>query len=231
MNNNPQRTRFESGLVDESVNFVGQQLTLDRRADGFNPLTKLDGIGKRRHGKPQLRIDEARKWLTEAKKLANFGEPGAVAAMVSLLMGLRCSEIVERVVRDLDDEGRLLWIPETKTEAGRRKLAVPPMLQPYLVALTEAKLPGARLFGYHTREWPRHWVKRICNKAHVPEVTAHGMRGLHSSLALAAGTSSHVVAACLGHESIATTLQSYADPSAVSHGKQQVVLHVLEGGK
>jgi integrase len=63
------------------------------------------------------------------------------------------------------------------------------------------------------------------------EVTAHGMRGLHSSLALAAGTSSHIVAASLGHESIATTLQSYADPSAVSDGKQQVVLHVLEGGK
>ena len=62
-------------------------------------------------------------------------------------------------------------------------------------------------------------------------VTAHGMRGLHSSLALAAGTSSHVVAASLGHESIKTTLESYADPDAVRRGQQRAALTLLEGGK
>jgi hypothetical protein len=35
------------------------------------------------------------------------------------------------VVRDLDDEGRLLWIPETKTEAGKRTLPVPEVLNPH----------------------------------------------------------------------------------------------------
>ena len=55
-----------------------------------------------------------------------------MAAMMSLLMGMRASEIVSRIVRDLDDEGRLLWIPETKTEAGKRTLPVPEVLQPYL---------------------------------------------------------------------------------------------------
>jgi hypothetical protein len=31
-----------------------------------------------------------------------------VATMMSLVMGMRASETVSRVVRDLDDEGRLL---------------------------------------------------------------------------------------------------------------------------
>ena len=64
----------------------------------------------------------------------------------------------------------------------------------------------------------------------VPVVTAHSMRGLHSTLALQAGTSSHVVAASLGHESITTTLQSYADPAAVGQAKQRAALTVLQGG-
>jgi type IV secretion system protein VirB4 len=34
------------------------------------------------------------------------------------------------VVRDLDDEGQLLWIPDSKTWAGTRKLQVPEFLQP-----------------------------------------------------------------------------------------------------
>ncbi len=65
----------------------------------------------------------------------------------------------------------------------------------------------------------------------MPKVTAHGMGGLHSSLALAAGTSGHVVATSLGHESIKTTMESSADPAAVGAGKQRAMLQMLEGGK
>ena len=43
-------------------------------------------------------------------ELADVGDEGAVAAMMALVMGMRASEIVSRVVRDLDDDGRLLWI-------------------------------------------------------------------------------------------------------------------------
>src|SRR6185437_12341963 len=78
-----------------------------------NPLEGVEGTGKRRHGKPQLRIDEARRWQVKAAQLADEGEAGAVAALVTLVMGLRAGEVVSRVVRDLDDEGRLLWIPDS----------------------------------------------------------------------------------------------------------------------
>ncbi len=196
-----------------------------------NPLEGTEGKGKRRHGKPQLRIDEARKWMAKAVELADAGEAGAVAAMVALLLGMRASEIVSRVVRDLDDEGRMLWIPDSKTEAGKRTLRVPEVLRPYLQALAEAKGPGRLLFGEHWRDWPREWVQRICKAAGVPVVSAHSMRGLHSTLAMEAGVTGAVVASSLGHESVSTTITSYAKADAVSAAQQGRTLAVLEGGR
>jgi integrase len=77
---------------------------------------------------PQLRISEARAWMRVATKLADRGESGGVAAMMALLMGMRCSEIVRSVARDVDDRGQLLWIPLSKTEAGKRVLEIPPLV-------------------------------------------------------------------------------------------------------
>lgn len=196
-----------------------------------SPAEGIEGKGKRRHGKPQLRIDEARLWMAKATELAETGETGAVAAMMALLLGMRASEIVTRVVRDLDDGGRLLWIPETKTEAGRRTLRVPEVLRPYLQALAEGKSREARLFGLHWRDWPREWVERICAAAGVPKVSAHSMRGLHSTLAMEAGVTGAVVAASLGHEDVSTTTQSYAKPEAVATARQARALTVLAGGR
>jgi hypothetical protein len=53
-----------------------------------NPLEEVTGVGRRRHGKAQLRIDEARRWQAKALQFADHGEEGAVAAMMSLLMGM-----------------------------------------------------------------------------------------------------------------------------------------------
>lgn len=38
-------------------------------------------------------------------------EVGAIASMMALLMGLRTSEILRCMARDVDDRERLLWIP------------------------------------------------------------------------------------------------------------------------
>jgi len=194
-----------------------------------NPLAGVEGIGKRRHGKEQPTVDEARKWYAAAMKLADEGEDGAVAALVTLLMGFRCSEVVSRQVRDLDDNGRLLRVPRTKTEKGRRIQEIPAVLRPYLLELAEGKKAHDLLFGYHDRAWPRKWVQRICAKSGVTRVTAHGMRGAHSTLATAHGITAHVVAAALGHASSATTLQSYVKPDAVANARQEKALAALEG--
>jgi integrase len=222
--------------VDSHRNILAEARTFLKWCTGkgylrANPLEGVHGTGRRRHGKPQLRIDEARKWQAKALQLADDGEAGAVAALVTLVMGLRAGEVVSRVVRDLDDGGQLIWIPDSKTEAGKRTLQVPEVLRSHLLGLAEGKKSEELLFGYHDRNWPRKWVARICKAAGVPRVTAHGMRGLHGTLAVETGISAHAVAAALGHESVTTTLQSYAKAGAGAAARQEKVLTVLAGGK
>jgi integrase len=207
-----------------------------------NPLESVEGKGKRRHGKEQLRVTEAQAWLDKALELAPT-EVGATAAMLALLMNLRASEIVERVARDVDDGGRLLWVPASKTEAGRRTQWVPDILQPLLLPLAEGKGADDYLFpgrynawgryrtGHRDRGWVRSWVRRICELAGVPKVTAHGMRGTHASLAIEHGSTGAVVAAALGHEKPSTTYRSYAKRESVDGARQSKVLAVLAGGK
>lgn len=192
-----------------------------------SPLDGIEGVGRRNRGKSQLRIDEARRWLATAHQLAAKGEVGAVAAMMTLLMGMRSGEVVSRVVRDLDDAGRLLWIPDAKTEAGKRTVKVPAELQGYLRTLTRDKLPLASLFGQHWRDWPRHWVAKICKQAGVPKVCAHSMRGLHATLAIQAGASPDIVAKSLGHESATMTLSAYAAPGSAEAANSDRVQALL----
>lgn len=192
----------------------------------LNPAERIRPVGKRQHGKPQLRVDEARAWMRAAKELADAGKPGAIAAMMALLMGMRCSEIVRCVARDVDDGGRLLWIPVSKTRSGKRVLEIPPGLRRRLVSLAKGRPPLSRLFPYK-RAWVYRWVRRICARAGTPTVCAHAMRGLHSTLAIDAGMTPNVVAFALGHKSPRATLQSYADPNAVARAKQRRVVAVL----
>lgn len=203
---------------------------VSRRWIARNPVEGIEGKGKRRHGKPQLRIDEARRWMATATALADAGDTGATAAMMALLLGMRASEIVSSVVRDLDDDGRLLLIPDSKTDAGRRTLRVPEALRGRLKALAHGRAPDAPLLGaQHWRDFVRRAVRQICHAAKVPIVSAHSMRGLHSTLAMEAGVTGAIVAASLGHESVSTTMQSYAKPEAVAAAQQAKVLSILEG--
>ena len=194
-----------------------------------NPLAQIEGMGRRRRGKPQLRHDEAKAWLRKAQELADGAQPGAVAAMMSLLLGLRCGEIVNREVRDLDHGGSVLWIPDSKTEAGRRMVKVPDTLKRYLLNLSRNKQPHDRLFGKHDRDWPRHWVKKLCRLARVPEVCAHSMRGLHATLAIEAGASPDVVARSLGHESASMTLSAYAAPGSAKAATASRIQELFAG--
>ncbi|MBZ0234870.1 MAG: tyrosine-type recombinase/integrase [Deltaproteobacteria bacterium] len=192
----------------------------------LNPADRILAVGKRQHGKPQLRIDEARSWMRVAKQLANEGFTGAVASMMALLMGMRTSEILHCVARDVDDHGRLLWIPASKTRSGRRVLEIPPVLRPFLLRLAADRRPLERLFP-HRREWLYQWVHRICDRAGTPLICTHSLRGLHATLAIDAGITPPAVASALGHASVRATLVSYADASTVAHARQRRVVATL----
>jgi integrase len=45
---------------------------------------------------------------------------------MALLMGLRANEVTNRKCRDVDDDGRVLWIDRAKTRKGARTLEIRP---------------------------------------------------------------------------------------------------------
>jgi len=203
---------------------------------GLNPFKDITPVGKVKAGKPQLRIEEARRftetallWFEERNK------PLAVGALLALTMGLRTSEVLDRVVRDLDDSARYLWIDEGKTKSARRHLEVPSVLSPYLLRLAEGKRPDELLFGVstltgrrRTRQSMYRTVRTICAKAGVPLVCTNSLRGLWATLAVQSGAVSHAVAASLGHQSFAMTQKHYAQPAAVSNAATARVLDRLD---
>ena len=225
--------RGQAMSVDSARNTLAEAKTflswaVSRGWARANALADVRGIGKRRRGKPQLTVDEARSWMATGMEMAESGEGGAVAALMALLMGMRASEIADRIVRNLDDDGRLLWITDAKTQAGVRRLQVPAQLQPLLKRLAVGKQPGDRLFGPKaTRYTVLRYVHRICKAAGVPVVPPHGLRGTHASLAMSAGATGDLVAAALGHESFTTTERHYARPEAIAAAQQSGALREL----
>jgi integrase len=212
---------------------------------GPNPAAGVKGIGRRRpRGKSlgksgaELRVKQARVWFRTALALARQCDEGATAALVALLLGMRASEIVGRRVGDLDEDeapGDLLWIPCSKTPAGRRTLEVPAVLRPLLVECAEDKAPEQYLFERedgqaHWRDWIIDQVHRICDLAKVPRVTAHALRGLLATLTAERGMAGHLIAATLGHEDERVTFAAYARPGAAAAGVNRRGLVVLEGG-
>ena len=215
--------------VDTHRNALAQVKTFARWcvAKGWikrSPVDEIEGMGRRQRGKEQLRIDEARRWAAAARRFAEQGSDGAVAALMALTMGMRSSEIVSRQVRDLDDAGTVIWIPDAKTPAGRRRLRVSGMVSDLLAARAEGRKPTDRLLSVTRRETVRKWVRRICAAAGVPMVTTHGLRGLCGSLNTEVVAD---VARMLGHSSSRVTLMHYVDPSALQSGRTMTMDHLL----
>lgn len=194
---------------------------------GGEPFAGLEATGPRARGKKQLRIDEARRFVETA--LGEGSEAGLAAAM-ALLMGLRASEVTGRVVRDLDDDGRALVVEQAKTRVGDRRLEVPAVLRPRLLALAAGRRGDQRLFGAVDRHWLGYHVRRLCGVAAVPEVCPHALRGTQASIAAGAVPVEHVAQA-LGQTGPAVTRRHYLAAGAEQDGRQRAALRVLQGGR
>lgn len=200
-----------------------------------NALEGVEGQGRRKRGKEGLYTGEARKLYRWCLWRGGRGDLGAVAVLMELVLGMRAMEICTRRVRDVD--GDLLWIPSSKTKAGRRTLEVPERLAALLQRLAKGRDPEEYLFpadsraGLHTKDWPRAQTKRLCASAKVPIVCAHALRGTHASIAREMGVAGRLVAETLGHESEAMHEAAYARPEAVEAGRTRRALVVLEGGR
>ncbi len=206
-----------------------------------NPAAGVKGLGRRNTRKPQLRRKEAQAYHAKCWELENNGgHDGAFACLIDMYMGLRAGcELAVIRVRDLDDYEEpcdTLWVPDSKSEAGRRTLEVPEELRPGLVARTEGRDGDEFLFpakrgatGHHWRDWVTECSKDICKLAGVPYITSHGLRGLLATIGRRSGKVD--LSEYLGHEEDRTTNNSYAARGSVQVGVRRKGLKVLAGGK
>ena len=195
---------------------------ISRRYVAQNPFAEVSPIGRPKRGKQQLRIDEARKLVSVAIERAKTLDAGSTAILMQIFLGLRPTESLVRVVRDLDDEGRILWVPFGKTNNAKRRLQVPDPLRDILLLHAKDKPTDAPLLGpvgdpFHTRDIIRYRLKLLCQQLGLPTVCPHSLRGLNATLALDAGATAQHVAAALGHASFTTTARHYADASSVAN--------------
>lgn len=205
--------------------------TVDAGHRRENPFARVMPVGRVNVGKTQLRLDEARRFVAAALTMYELrGNALAVGAVAALLLGLRASEVLNRVARDVDDGGKILWVDHGKTRSARRHLEVPEPLRPYLLRLAADLGPEDWLFGAnprgatHLRQNLLNAVHRICAAARVPRVCTHSLRGLYATLAVQSGAVSHMVAASLGHASFQITARHYAQPSAIDNATTARVL-------
>lgn len=208
---------------------------ISRRYVQTNPFADVRPIGRPRRGKQQLRIDEARKLVSAAMERAKTLDAGCTAILMQVFLGLRPTEALVRVVRDLDDQGRILWVPFGKTSNAKRRLQIPDTLRDILLAHAKDKPADAPLLGppgepLHTRDTIRYKLKGLCEQLGLPRVCPHSLRGLSATLALDAGATAHHVAAALGHASFATTARHYADASSVANAGLRRVADLLGAG-
>lgn len=236
--------RVKSCAVDTQRNELNQCKTFFRwivkqKILKDNPALEIEPQGKRKTGKDQLRIDEARRWMEVAATRANGGDKGAVAAMISLYIGARANEIVSRRVRDIDDNCRLFWIPSSKTESGKRIVEVNEFLQPFLKMLIEGKKSWDYLFptehnskkGHVWESYVNRNVQSICDEAGVQKVCAHSMRGLHATLAEEYGVTGHAIAKSIGHVNIGVTHNHYTAKGTVENMRaKKAALRLVENG-
>ena len=205
-----------------------------------NPADGLERQGRPNKGKLQLRTSEAEKFAGHCLELAAGGDPGALAALMGLYLGMRPGEVLARVARDVDAyaDGVRLWIDQGKTENAQRWLEVPEPLAALLQRQVEGLEPLAPLFPGkapgvsldHRLRWLRRRLEKLCDGAGVPRVCPHALRGTHSTLARAGGASGQVVAAQLGHGSERITEQHYLAPGTKRRAEQKG-FKLVAGGK
>lgn len=206
---------------------------IDGKLVSSNPWASVRPVGRVNKGKEQLRLDEARK-LVDCCLEHVMRDDGALAVLLALVLGLRSSEITQRVVRDVDEGGRRLVVERAKTKAGDRAPEIPDFLQDAVRARTwnrgpaELLLPEVAHCSRSPHQWLARQVRRYCDLAGVPRVCPHALRGGWASAAYAAGLAPHVVAAAMGHASATVTEAHYATKASIEDGERARRLRLLK---
>lgn len=200
-----------------------------------NPFLHVEPIGRVNTGKPQPRETDAKTLDTLLFKRAEDGDEGALALLVQLYLGTRPSEVLALTVGCCESSCTRIYVPGTKTKNARRKLELYAPVAALVARHCEGRPIGERLFAANlpsqpSANWMYKRLHRFCDEASIPRICPHALRGLHSSLALAAGATTHNVAQALGHASFSTTARHYATPESVANGRAKNFAAALHSG-
>lgn len=201
-----------------------------------NPFADVEPIGKRVHGADKVRLTINESRTLEAWCLAHPSDQGAALTLGYLYLGARNTELAQRDVRDLDDNGRVLSIRKSKSSSGRRALAIPDGLREMLLARCAGRPADAPIFVNALGKrmgsnCARDHVYRICEAAGVTPVPPQALRRTNASVAAEVGEMSIAIARHLGHANAKVTEQSYIERDAADAGRGERFLRVVRGGR
>ncbi len=201
----------------------------------LNPWADVEPVGKPNRGKPQLTDDETKRLIATCLSVA-MTDDRALAILVLIFTGVRNSEARKRVVRDVDGGGTRLIVSRAKTAAGNRAPKIPAVIQAAMLVRCQGRDPDAPLLRDTLGKQPHQdWInvalRAFCERARVPSVVPHALRGAFATFAYESDVAADAVAAHLGHASPATTEAHYAKAEAVADARQERRLGVIMGGK
>ena len=151
-----------------------------------NPFDGVRPLGLGGPAPALLTLDRART-LAAVTLHSAANDPSALAALMTLVMGLRSGQVLSLRVADVDlDQKRLRILVAADT---RRTVVIPELLLPCLRAAHAGKLPDALLFGPgrtgkvrpHNFVWRA--MERLCKQAGVTSTCPRSLRKLHVQLA------------------------------------------------
>jgi integrase len=161
----------------------------------------------------------------QAKQLLDTIQGHRLEALYRLAvsLGLRRGEIIALTWDDVDLHKRTLTIKQSKTQAGRRTLPLPPVLldalkQHHARQAQEREhpdwqehnlvFPSERGTPLSPRNLVRHF-KALLQRSGLPDIRFHDLRHTTATFLIAQGVNIHVVKQVLGHSRISVTSDFY----------------------
>ncbi len=205
-----------------------------KKLASHNPFEHVEPIGRPSAGKEQPRETDAQVLDALLMESARKGDEGALALLLQMYLGLRPGEVLSLLVSAVERSGERVTVVRGKTKNARRSLELYPAVAKLLWTHCQGRPLTERVFAANLSkkpgtDWMYKRLHKFCDQAGIKRVCPHSLRGLHSSLALAAGATTHHVAASLGHASFSTTARHYADPSVLDNTRAKRVIAALKG--
>jgi integrase len=223
----------ERPLSNNSINKTLTRLSqILEVAVEYGHLDRNPARGRRRRlkGEPRRRASMGAEQVKALLQAAGCQANRALLATAIMGGGLRISELTALRWRDVDLARALLWVAQSKTEAGVRQVELDPALRDELAEYRAATDPRPADYLFPGRAGGRRDRHAVRNRvlypaigranealaeqglpAISPEVTFHSLRRTYASLCAEAGVDAAWTAAQIGHTDSRFTINVYTD--------------------